>query len=140
MYRCIELRNLLEGTSIYHHILVTSSVCISELSSISAGQSLNVALKSNGGSCTAAVPDMASNDDSDCNGAIDGFDSSSSNAFRFGFFGDPTRMWMKVTFREKYLIVLARFMQLFFAEETNFETIQMEFDSSPSQQVSNELK
>ena len=106
--------------------------------SLIPGDPVNVALLSEGASCQFSVPDLSGNDDSDCKGAFDGVPSSSSTFFRFAFFGDPLQVWLKVTFDDKYLVTSARLIQLYFVQETNLQTILLQFDSdsSPSQQVS----
>ena len=80
-----------------------------------------------GAECTASKPN--------CHNAIDGISSSPGNNYNWQFFGYPVGNFITITFSQQYTIYTARFMQLYYAEETNFENVDLQFQDGSSQQV-----
>ena len=86
-----------------------------------------MALTSKGSQCEASQPD--------CQRAFDGYSALTNTIHRWGFFSEAQGNWINVTFNQKYIIYTARFMQLGFAEESNFKDLQLTFDDGSQQQV-----
>ena len=86
-----------------------------------------MALTSKGSQCEASQPE--------CQRAFDGYSITSNPIHRWGFFGEAKESWIKVTFNQKYTIYTARFMQMAYAEESNFKDLQLTFDDGSQQQV-----
>ena len=87
----------------------------------------NVALTSKGSQCEASQPE--------CQRAFDGYGVSSNTIHRWAFFAEAKWNWIKVTFNQPYTIYTVRFMQLAFAEESNFKNLALSFDGNSQKLV-----
>jgi hypothetical protein len=91
------------------------------------GECQNVALLSNGATCSANRPN--------CEEALDGISESNANAYRWEFVNPAQGTQIQISFRQTYIITAAVFTQLYFADDSNFKHLQLYFSDGSFQLV-----
>ena len=90
---------------------------------------VNIALSSRGTTCTASVSD------STCSHALDDANGVDVNEWRFS--GDPSGVWIELTFDGYYTLRMIRLIQGIAANLKNFAQLTLTFSDGSTQQVRN---